>query len=310
MNKSIARRGAALAAALAVAFLLPANRASAEAPEQLSQAEGASPAARPIYKTRARIDWSERVFKLDIELDLAAAGLKMPQGRLDAERMIERDIGGLEKDAVFALQADSHRTIGDAVEDGSFDADRLVELVGIIRTETSSFSKDMRFFRSTYTLGLESLSSLFLSGGRPTPVRPPLEERAGRTYSGIVIYAKGSLPVHGEGVEDTAKPCLFPRIYDSDMNLVLDKGIVAPEVLAEAGSAGGVLGYASGLGVEAGSRVGGDPLRVMAIELFGDGRTDYIISREDALRILSGEANRELLRQGKVVVVLDLGLQH
>jgi hypothetical protein len=310
MSKSIARRGAAFAAALAVALLLPASRASAEAPVQLSQAEGAASASRPVYKTRARIDWRERVFKLDVELDLAAAGLKMPQGRLDAERMLERDIGGLEKDAVFAIQADSHRTIGDAVEDGSFDAERLVELVDITRVESSSFSKDMRFFHSTYVLSLESLASLFLSGGRPTPVRPPLDEKAGRTYSGIVIYAKGGLPVHGEGVEDKARPCLFPRVYDSDMNLILDKGIVAPEILAEAGSAGGVLGYASGLGVEAGTRVGGDPLRVMAIELFGDGRTDYVISREDALRILSGEANRELLRQGKVVVVLDLGLQH
>ena len=299
MNKSIARMSATLAAALALALLLPASQASAEAP--------ASPS---VYKTRVRIDWRERVFKLDVELDLMAAGLRMPEGRLDAERMLERDIGGLEKDAVFAIQADSHRTIGDAVEDGSFDAERLVELVGITRVESSSFSKDMRFFRSTYALDLDSLAALFLSGGRPTPVRPPLEERAGRTYSGIVVYAKGALSVHGEGVEDKARPCLFPRIYDSDMNLILDKGIVAPEVLAQAGPAGGVLGYASGLGVEAGTRVGEDPLRVMAKELFGDVRTDYIISREDAQRILSGEANRELLRQGKVVVVLDLGLQH
>jgi hypothetical protein len=310
MNTSITRRGAVIAAAIALALLFPASRASAEPLAQPNQPEGVPPAALSVYKTRARVDWRERVFKLDVELDLAAAGLRMPEGRLDAERMLERDIGGLEKDAVFAIQADSHRTIGDAVEDGSIEADRLVELVGVIRTETSSFSKDMRFFRSTYALSLDSLASLFLSGGRPTPVRAPLEEREGRTYSGIVVYAKGSLPVHGEGVEDKAKPCLFPRIYDSDMNLILDKGIVAPEVLAEAGPSGGVLGYASGLGVEAGSRVGGDPLRVMAKELFGDDRTDYIISREDALRILSGESNRELLRQGKVVVVLDLGLQH
>jgi hypothetical protein len=299
MNKNIARIGAVLTAALAVALLLPASRASAEASTE-------APASPSVYKTHVRIDWKERVLKLDVELDLAAAGLRMPEGRLDAERMLDRDIGGLEKDAVFAIQVDSHRTIGDAIEDGSFETDRLIELVGIIRTETSSFSKDMRFFRATYALGLESLSSLFLNGGRPTPVRAPLEEKNGRAYSGIVIYAKGSLPVHGEGVEDKAKPCLFPRIYDSDMNLIFDKGIVAPAVLAQDGPSGGVLGYAAGLGVEAETRVGGDPLRVIAKELFGDDRTDYIISREDALRILSGESNRELLRQGKVLVVLDL----
>ena len=68
---------------------------------------------------------------------------------------------------------------------------------------------------------------------------------------------------------------------------------------------GGVLGYASALGIEAGERVGGDPMRVKATELLGDARCDYVISREDALRILSSPGNRELLRQGKVVVVLD-----
>jgi hypothetical protein len=83
------------------------------------------------------------------------------------------------------------------------------------------------------------------------------------------------------------------------MGLVLDRSMVLPEALAK----GGVLGYASAIGVEAGSRVGADPLRVMALQLFGDGRTDYVISRDDALRILSSPGNRELLRQGRVVVV-------
>jgi hypothetical protein len=262
--------------------------------------------AASAYSTRATLDWKERVLRLDIELDLVKAGLKMPQGRLEAERMIDRDIGGLAKEAVFSIQADSYRTIGDAVEDGSFDAERLVELPAIAKAESYSFSKDMRRFRATYALGIDSLAALFLDGGRAVPIRAPLDERRGRDYSGIVIYAKGSLPVHGEAVEGAAQPCLFPRVFDSDMNLILDKDRVAPELLAEKGATGGVLGYATGLGVEAGSRVGGDPLRVMAVELFGDGRTDYVISREDALAILSGAHNRELLRQGKVVVVLDL----
>jgi hypothetical protein len=117
-----------------------------------------------------------------------------------------------------------------------------------------------------------------------------------------VIYAKGSLPVHGESVEDVARPCLFPRVYDSQMGLVLDRSVELPETLAN----GGVLGYASAIGVEAGERVGSDPMRVMALELFGNRRTDYIISRQDALRILSSPVDRELLRQGRVVVVLDL----
>jgi hypothetical protein len=258
-----------------------------------------------IYATRSSVDWKARVLRVEVSLDLAAAGLRLPEGRLAAERMIEHDLPSLAKDAVFSLQADSHRRIEDAVADGTIDPEALVALTGLAHLETSSFSKDMRRFGSTYTLRLDEVASLFLSGAAPSPIRSPLETRPTRDYTGIVIYAKGSLPVHGEEVEDEAQPCLFPRVYDSEMELVLDRSLVLPEVLSgETGGAdGGVLGYASAVGVEAGERVGPDPMRVMAIGLFGDRRTDYIISREDALRILSSAGNRELLRRGRVVVV-------
>jgi hypothetical protein len=292
-TKITALRRAALAALLCLAALAACGAQ-----------DGA--ARSGYYSTRAKPDWKERVLKIEVELDLSAAGLKLPEGRLGAERMIERDLPGLAKDAVFALQADSHRTIEDAIFDGSLDPERLVAIAELAKVERSSFSKDMRKFSATYALDLNALASLFLSGERPSPIRAPLEERQTRDYTGIVIYAKGRLPVHGEDTEGAAAPCLLPRIFDGEMRLLLDESLVLPEVLARSGSSGGVLGYASGLGVEAGERVGGDPMRVMAVELFGDDRCDYVISREDALRILSNPVNRELLRQGRVVVVLDL----
>jgi hypothetical protein len=262
---------------------------------------GPGAAEQPVYTTRTSVDWSERVLRIDVSLDLSAAGLRLPEGRLDAERMIERDIAALAKDAVFSLQADSYRTVEDAVSDGTIDPEALVALAGLVHAESSAFSKDMRRFLASYSLGLDAVASLFLSGAGSSPIRAPLETAPTRDYTGIVIYAKGSLPVHGEAVEDRAEPCLFPRVYDSEMNLVVDRRFVAPEELSAAG--GGVLGYASAIGAEAGRRIGTDPMRVMAIGLFGDRRTDYIISREDALRILSSAGNRELLRQGKVLVV-------
>jgi hypothetical protein len=280
-------RASAFAALLCLAALLRPSPSLAEAP-------------RPNpYAARSTVDWRARTLSIDIELDLGAAGLRLPEGRLSAQRMIERDLPGLAKDAVLSLQADSYRSIEDAVADGSFDSEALVALARLARFEHSSLSKDMRRFLATYSLRLDAIAALFLGGASPSPIRVPLDAMPTRAYSGIVIYAKGMLPVHGEGVTGRAAPCLFPRVYDAEMNLILDASVVRPESLAE----GGVLGYASGLGVEAGQRVGSDPLRVMALELFGDRRTDYVISREDALRILSSPDDRELLRRGQVVVV-------
>jgi hypothetical protein len=298
-RSAIVRRAAPAALPLVLVLILAAG-AGAEGTEG-----GSAAAPRPLYTVGSRVDWKARTLFVDVELDLAAAGLRMPEGRLEAQRMIEHDFPGLAKDAVFALQADSHRTVEAAVADGTLEAEGLVALSGLARPESSSLSKDMRKFKASYGIGLEAVMALFLSGARPTPIRAPLESRPTRDYSGIVIYAKGRLPVHGEGVDGKAAPCLFPRVYDGEMRLLLDRSAVAPEVLAAGGSTGGVLGYAAAMGVEAGERVGGDPMRVMAVELFGDARCDYVISRDDALAILSSPGNRELLRQGKVVVILD-----
>jgi hypothetical protein len=57
-------------------------------------------------------------------------------------------------------------------------------------------------------------------------------------------------------------------------------------------------------------RIGDNPLRIVARGLFGAVPTDPIIDRDDALLILSSEHNRQLLREGRIVIVLDKrGLQ-
>jgi hypothetical protein len=51
--------------------------------------------------------------------------------------------------------------------------------------------------------------------------------------------------------------------------------------------------------------VGDRPLRLIARGVFGARPTDPIIDSEDALIIISSEENRRLLREGKVVIVLN-----
>ena len=149
MRKTSPGRGGALAFALALALLGPQLWA-----QERAEAE--------LYTMRSSIDWKGRLLSLDVELKLAAAGLRLPEGRLTAERMIERDLPGLAKDAVLSIQADSFRTIADAVADGSFDSESLVALAGLARFEHSSFSKDLRSFLATYSLRIDAIAALFL----------------------------------------------------------------------------------------------------------------------------------------------------
>jgi hypothetical protein len=51
--------------------------------------------------------------------------------------------------------------------------------------------------------------------------------------------------------------------------------------------------------------VGAKPLRIVAEGVFGVKTTDPIINREDAMLIISSDANINLLREAKVVFVLE-----
>jgi hypothetical protein len=64
-------------------------------------------------------------------------------------------------------------------------------------------------------------------------------------------------------------------------------------------------GGPSGLSKEISSIVGEYPLRIFAKGVFGMKPTDPIINTDDALLIMSSEVNRNLLREGRLVIIVD-----
>jgi len=275
----------------------------------LLSASGLSPAAgqegaAPPYTVRASVDWAARQLSIEVSLDLAAAGLRMPSGRIEAERLIDRDLPGILAGLVLDLPVDSYRDVADCVDDGSLDESDLLGFGDQAVEHGSSFSRDMRFFIARYELPLYAVAGIFVRHRTPVSPEAPLEWRATRAYTGIVIYADSGLAVHGERTTDLARPCLFPRVYDDAMRLLLERNGVSPEALA----AWGEVGYAKADSVRDGSllgRIGESPLLIDATALFGTDRTDVVIPRDEAMKILASPGNRALLAAGKVVIVID-----
>ena len=86
------------------------------------------------------------------------------------------------------------------------------------------------------------------------------------------------------------------------MNIIYEKNSADPQVIIEAG----LVNYDYSNNTERySSRVGNDPLYIKATEVCGINRTDPVIKRTDALKILTIPENVELLKQGKVVILLD-----
>ena len=307
MRHRLSRFGAALlGAALAAGSWAASPRASCQglagqAPGVPAGSPAGPSAGLSLYRVAARADWTARLLSLSVELDVAGAGLRLPAGRLEAERMVERELPALMKDAVFGLQVDSFRSLGDTIADGSVEVDELLSLAELAERKEAVFSRDLKTFRAVYELPLLAAASLYVRHSSPTALRASMDFRPTKAYTGIVIYAKGELPLRGESGEAEARPCFFPRVFDEEMNLIVERNAVSPEALARWGE----VGYAEGLSLDSLERVGESPLKLVAAAVFGTGRTDLVISRDDALKILGRPENRALVAEGRVLFVLD-----
>ena len=203
-------------------------------------------------------------------------------------------------------------TIGDVGTVGALAAKSPTILAGIRRISDGSVPIESYVTQDLTSLVLRfeyqlfpDVGRVFLLHTRAYEHRPYLGFYPTTAFSGLVIYAKGDFPVHGEeGRTERLVPAIMPRIFDESMNLIVESGMVDPAVAV----ARGIVGYTESDDLfGARGRVGDVPLVTMARAIYGDNRTDVIIPDETANRILASEANRKLITDGKILIICDLG---
>jgi hypothetical protein len=259
---------------------------------------------------RGLIEWDRMEMSVVVSLDMAKAGFRLPSDRARAEARLEDEYPGLVRPLIFGIQADSSATVEDLINRGELPLHRADQLAGAARRIPPSLSTDLSAISGRYTLNLNSVAAAFIHHSRPQDIHSPLLPSPAQAYTGIIIIADETLPVHGRQTPALAKPCLFPKIWDTRMNLIYERNAVDPEL----GSANGLVRYSSreaimrstpsGIDPSLIPLVGENPLRIMARGIFGVQPTDPVIDGEDAGLILAIEANRRLLREGRVVIIL------
>lgn len=262
-----------------------------------------TPASASPYLSELRLDWQLGTMSAVVEMDLAASGIRLPSGRSEAEKAIARIAPDLVRDAVLSIVLDSYRTVNDSLDDGSMNPEALRDFIESGRRLDTVMSSDMTRIRLSFQWNLAELASLYVR--HSTPMALPEADRfvPTRAYTGIIVYVQGEYAVRGEHRPGRLVPSLFPRIFDDEMNPILSRNHVDPKALRT----NGIAAFARRLDapiIEL--RAGNDPLRIMAYQIFGTLRTDTIITKTDALKILGDPANRELIRTGRIVFVLDL----
>jgi len=254
------------------------------------------------------VEWNNMQIKASVSLDLASAGIRLPSGRIQGESLLSSGYLRLIQPGLLELQVDSSSTIGDLVNRGEFNMHEVETLALSAYSVPPALSPDLLSMSANYTMPLSGISSALLRHSRITPVIRTLNPVSTANYTGIIIIAAEDLPVHGMRTTALPVPCLFPKIWDSEMNLIYERSMLSSR-------SGLMVNYftvqsifqnnPSGLSSELMNVVGSKPLRIFATGVYGIKPTDLIIDINDALAIISSENNRRLLEEGKVAVILN-----
>ena len=281
-------------------------------------------AQTPRIAVTGAIDWKKMEMTVNMALDLASAGVSLPAGRAQAEEILSVEFAGLARPYILAIPVDSSASLEDLIRLGTFSFLGPESIAGTAKRGQATLTPDFRSLFASYTLDLSALSGQLILHNRAVEMRRILIPVPAASYSGIVIIASGELPVHGRRTGSFVVPCLFPKVWDTDMNLIYERNILDPNyanpnyanpkstdpesasrtLVRYAAEADIFRDTPSGLSPGLSALVGDNPLRIIARGVFGVRPTDPVIDREDALVILSSEDNRRLLREGKVVIIL------
>lgn len=271
-------------------------------------------AGEPRIMVNGSLEWERMEISAVLALDAASAGVQLPMGRVQAEEILSHEFPGLLSPHILAIPVDSSSTIEDMVREGKFPRGNVGDLMRGAHKTPPAFSGDFSLLSASYRIDITSISSLLIRHSRATELRQPLQPVPAAGYTGIIIIADGELPIHGKRSGALVQPCLFPKIWDTEMNLIYERNTLDPALqerhfLVQYVSQESVFQNSpSGLSPTLLERVGSKPLRILARGVFGTLPTDPIIDRDDALLILSSAENRRLLREGRIALVLHSGV--
>lgn len=254
-------------------------------------------------RIHSTIDWNTNRIIIDVSREITGYSGSIPSRRYRAEQYIIDRLPLIVTKAVFPLMLDSWSSVSDKVAESPMIIHQIKGLAEFTTRQYSHTSQNLETLSIRFTLNIyPHMANIFYKHFGMEDIIPILDFESTADFTGILIYAKGSLPVHGKESESMVVPCFFPRIFDTQMNSILNTEIIDPVFMEK----WGIIGYAESLENKLiKNRVGDFPLKILASGIFGKNNTDIIIPREAARKILHNLSNHRLLREGRIVIVID-----
>lgn len=269
-----------------------------------SQSDPPASTGSHIIEMSTSIDWNEMLVNTGVIVSLRDFSGPLPTVRREAETEAFEALPNHLASALADVRIDSWYTIADRIVSSS-------ALLGEFSTFATGATKSTSYVGSDFQslhINFEhriypDLIDLFLDHTRPYSHKPYVGYYPSTEFTGIVIYAKGSYNVHGENGSSRLEPAFFPRIFDENMRLFFEAGMVEPEVIREWGA----VAYTDDVDLNAHrERIGELPLRTTARAIFGENRTDILIPSDAVERIRALPSNAHLLSEGRILIICEL----
>lgn len=257
----------------------------------------------PALVSEGTWDWEAGTFTLTLKTKLPADGESTPPKRRflaeqEAERVVQQEFVR----QAAKLPAASGKTLGELMaEDPAVEAG-VAQLGERLRFVSSRVDEDYTALEMVWSAGLwDQLGPVLTDPAEPNPVPSLVKWAPSRDFSGLVVFAMGDLPWKGTGLKARWEPSLRFRLLNPQGEVVFDPTMADPEYVLKWGQAGTSLGRFNEERWR--DRIGFDPLRIVARGVWGARPGDLILSDSDWDRILSREANRRLLAEGRVLIL-------
>ncbi|MBN2659069.1 MAG: hypothetical protein JXR86_18585 [Spirochaetales bacterium] len=246
------------------------------------------------------INWEEGLVTIDITASTGTAWTAL-SSRYDMDKLISKRAPVLTAEMIADIPVSSLDTIGSAILRNTSLYGDLLKLTDTVGKTFSTAAEDRKSLTVRYDIPVfPHIASLFIERSEADPVSKDLRYYPTEDFTGILIYAAEEMPLSGTNRKSALNPSIFPRLFDEDLNLILDMSKMDPEYLRRWGTAG--FSYDRDRTFY-GDRVGAFPLRTMAEGYFGMNSTDIILPERAVRRILSSDNNRELLTEGRVLII-------
>lgn len=238
------------------------------------------------------INWEENSIVLNIKSPLETRGTTLSAARRRAERSIEDNRISIFFSNILNIPIDSLYSVSDIINREPAIYFHLENLAESMERTQSVLTTNLEYLDTTFQFPIyPDLVSVFYAQTQHLNRVKKLDHREYGEFTGMIIYVP-------EDLEMTK--VLFPKIYDEDMNLVMDYTMVKPEYMKKWGM---VLYNSSFDEYNYQSRIGIQPLRTIGKALFGKNSCDIIISNEDADRLIGTEYNLDIVSQGRIVIL-------